>query len=58
MKIVILDAYYYPENIAFSHLEKDIIEGLISNPTVTSAVEAFKKDFEGLVGAGKTMLDC
>lgn len=36
----------------------DIIEGLISNPTVTAAVEAFKKDFEGLVGEGKTMLDC
>ena len=36
----------------------DIIEGLISNPTVTYAVEAFKKDFEGLVGTGKTMLDC
>lgn len=36
----------------------DIIEGLISNPTVTYAVEAFKKDFEGLVGEGKTMLDC
>ena len=36
----------------------DIIEGLIANPTVTYAVEAFKKDFEGLVGEGKTMLDC
>ena len=36
----------------------DIIEGLITNPTVTYAVEAFKKDFEGLVGEGKTMLDC
>lgn len=36
----------------------DIIEGLIANPTVTAAVEAFKKDFEGLVGEGKTMLDC
>lgn len=36
----------------------DIIEGLITNPTVTAAVEAFKKDFESLCGEGKTMLDC
>lgn len=36
----------------------EIIEGLIINPTVTAAVEAFKKDFESLCGEGKTMLDC
>ena len=35
----------------------DIIEGLITNPTVTAAVEAFKKDFESLVDEGTTMLD-
>lgn len=29
MKILFLDAYFYPENIAFSHLEWDVIEGLI-----------------------------
>jgi len=29
MKIMLLDAYFYPENIAFSHLEQDIIEGLV-----------------------------
>lgn len=38
MKIVILDAYYYPENIAFSHLEKDIIEGLIARGHAVSVV--------------------
>lgn len=36
----------------------DIIDGLLKNPTVTSAVEAFISDFEGLCGPGKTMLDC
>lgn len=36
----------------------DIIEGLLKNPTVTAAVEAFISDFEGLCGPGKTMLDC
>lgn len=30
MKILFLDAYFYPEKIAFTHLEKDIIEKLIS----------------------------
>ncbi len=29
MKILFLDAYFYPENIAFTHLEQDIMEGLI-----------------------------
>ena len=28
MNILFVNAYFYPENIAFSHLEKDIIEGL------------------------------
>lgn len=28
MKILFLDAYFYPETIAFSHLEWDILEGL------------------------------
>lgn len=36
----------------------DVMEGLISNASVTSAVEAFIMDFEGLCGKGKTMLDC
>lgn len=30
MKILFLNAYFYPEKIAFTHLEKDIIEELIS----------------------------
>lgn len=29
MKILFLDAYFYPESIAFSHLEKDLIECLV-----------------------------
>lgn len=36
----------------------DVIEGLLKNPAVTAAVEAFIADFEGLCGPGKTMLDC
>ena len=29
MKILFLNAYFYPEKIAFTHLEKDIIETLL-----------------------------
>lgn len=36
----------------------DVIEGLVKNACVTSAVEDFIKDFEGLCGKNKTMLDC
>ena len=36
----------------------DVIEGLIKNPTVDFAVNAFVKDFEALCGENKTMLDC
>ena len=36
----------------------DVIDGLIANPIVTTAVLQFVKDFEGLCGAGKTMKDC
>jgi len=28
MKLLFLDAYFYPENIAFTHIELDIMEGL------------------------------
>lgn len=31
MNILFLDAYYEPETIAYTHLEKDLIEGLISD---------------------------
>ena len=30
MKLLFLDAYYYPEIIAFSHIEDDLTEGLMS----------------------------
>ena len=36
----------------------DIIEGLLKNACVTSAVDVFTSDFEKLCGEGKTMLDC
>ena len=29
MKLLFLNAYFYPENIAFSHLEQDMMEGLV-----------------------------
>ncbi len=35
MKILFLDAYFHPEIIAYTHLEKDIISGLLENNTVT-----------------------
>lgn len=31
MNILFLDAYYEPESIAYTHLEKDLIEGLIAD---------------------------
>ena len=30
MKILFLDAYFYPENISFSHLESDLLNGLLN----------------------------
>ncbi len=36
----------------------DVIEALVKNASVESAVAAFTADFEKLCGAGKTMLDC
>lgn len=36
----------------------DVIENFIKNACVTSAVDDFVKDFEGLCGKGKTMLNC
>lgn len=30
MKVLFLNAYFYPERIAFSHLEQDIMEGLVN----------------------------
>lgn len=36
----------------------DVIDGLVKNPAIDAAVAQFTKDFEGLVGPGKTMKDC
>lgn len=36
----------------------DVIDGLVKNAAIDAAVDAFTADFEGLVGAGKTMADC
>lgn len=36
----------------------DVIQGLLKNDSVTAALSAFVKDFEGLCGSGKTMLNC
>ena len=29
MKILFLNAYFHPEKIAFTHLEQDLLEGLL-----------------------------
>jgi len=36
----------------------DVIEGLVKNAAIDAAVEQFTADFQGLVGEGRTMLDC
>lgn len=36
----------------------NVIEGLIKNAGVSSAIDVFIKDFETICGSGKTMLDC
>ncbi len=36
----------------------DVIEGLIKNAAIDSAIDAFNADFEGLTGEGKTMANC
>lgn len=33
----------------------DVLDNFVKNQAITGAVEAFVRDFEGLVGAGKTM---
>lgn len=35
----------------------DVIEGLLRDPAVSAAVDAFASDFEGLCGPGATMLE-
>lgn len=44
--------------IGASTIGTDVIEGLIKNVAITSAIDAFCDDFAGLVGEGKTMADC
>ena len=44
--------------VGASTVAPDVIEGLVKNACVTSAVEDFIRDFEGLCGDGKTMLNC
>jgi TalC/MipB family fructose-6-phosphate aldolase len=39
-------------------IASDVIDGLVKNAAIDAAVDAFTADFEGLVGAGKTMADC
>lgn len=36
----------------------DVIDGLVKNACVTSAIDAFTADFEGLCGKGKNMTNC
>jgi len=44
--------------VGASTISPDVIEGLIKLDSVTCAVATFIKDFEGLCGEGKTMLNC
>ena len=44
--------------IGAATISADVIEGLINNACVTSAIDAFVSDFEKLCGEGKTMLNC
>lgn len=44
--------------IGAATIAADVIEGLIKNASVASAIEGFVTDFEALCGEGKTMLDC
>lgn len=44
--------------VGASTASPDVILALVKNEAITSAVDAFIKDFEGLVGEGRTMKDC
>lgn len=44
--------------IGASTVAPDVIEGLVKNQAITSAIDDFVKDFEGLTGEGKTMSNC
>lgn len=44
--------------IGASTVAQDVIEGLVKNQAITSAVDDFIKDFESLTGSGKNMSNC
>lgn len=44
--------------IGASTVSSDVMEALVKNQAITSAVDEFTADFEKLVGKGKTMSDC
>ena len=44
--------------IGAATIAPDVLEGLVKNPAITAAVADFTRDFEGLVGIGKTMSNC
>ena len=44
--------------VGASTVAPEIIEGLIKNTSISSAVDTFIDDFEGFCGKNKTMLDC
>ncbi len=44
--------------VGASTVSPDVIFALVKNKAITSAIDDFIADFEGLVGAGKTMKDC
>ena len=44
--------------IGATTVSPDVLDLLIKNDSVTAALDKFKRDFEGLCGEGKTMLDC
>lgn len=44
--------------IGASTIAPEIIEGLIKNTTISSAVDTFVDDFENFCGKNKTMLNC
>ena len=44
--------------VGASTVAPEIIEGLIKNTSISSAVDAFVDDFENLCGKNKTMLNC
>ena len=44
--------------VGASTVSPEVISALVKNKAITSAIDDFIADFEGLVGAGKTMKDC